>query len=144
MGYGTRFYGYQIWKPVNSEARNAVLEQMQINNRFENQPMPDNYKLVSEEIIDVYENSSLMRGTPGYGTTIWDMARNYREFKGKEAFEMGDVICIFHTNEDRRYGSCFLTVGSYFYGWDEKENHLLRDNEKVQQAWATATKTNLY
>ena len=81
----------------------------------------------------------------GFSLTIWDMAKNYRRFKGEENFEMGDVIAIYHTNEEgRKYAACFLTVGQYFYGWSKDENHLLRDYEPVQKAWAKATGTELY
>ena len=141
-----KLYGYQIWKPETEYVRKALLQQMEINNRFINQPLPEqNYKMVSEEILDVAENYKLVEGHPGYGTTIWDMAKNYRKFKGEENFEIGDVLVIYHTNEEgRKYGACFLTIGKYFYGWEKDENNLLRDYEPVQNAWAKASGAELY
>lgn len=139
-------YGYQIWKPTDEFVRAALLKQMEINNVHINQPLPDgNYKMISEEILDLEEHYELGKYTAGFSLTIWDMAKNYRNFKGEENFEMGDVIVIYHTNEEgRKYAACFLVVGQYFYGWNKDENHLLRDYEPVQKAWAKATGTELY
>ena len=141
-----KLYGYQIWKPTDEYVRAALLQQMEINNRFINQPLPEhNYKMVEEEILDVAEHYELMKGCPGYGTTIWDMAKNYRNFKGEENFEMGDVLVIYHTNEEgKKYAACFLTIGRYFYGWNKKEIKLLEDNETVREAWAKAAGVELY
>ena len=141
-----RKYGYQIWKPTDEFVRAALLKQMEINNCHINQPLPDrNYKMVSEEVLDIDEHYELGTYAAGFSLTIWDMAKNYRKFKGEENFEMGDVIAIYHTNEEgKKYAACFLTVGQYFYGWDKNENKLLRDYQPVQEAWAKAAKVDLY
>lgn len=138
-------FGYQIWKPVNNEAREAILKQMQVNHIFEKQPMADNYKMVSEEILNIRENYELSEHTAGFGLTIWDMAKNYRKFKGEENFELGDVIVIYHTyKEGKKTSPCFLTVGRHFYGWDKDANDLLRDYEPVQESWLAASRTSAY
>ena len=141
-----KLYGYQIWKPMDEYVRKALLQQMEINNCHINQPLAEgNYKMVSEEVLDTNEHYELLAGCPGYGTTIWDMAKNYRKFKGEENFEIGDVLVIYDTNEEgRKYAACFLTIGKYFYGWDRSENNLLRDYEPVQQSWAKASGAELY
>lgn len=136
--------GYQLWKATNATAREAILCQMELNNHFLNQPMAENYTLYSEEILDTDEHYCLTESAPGYHASIWDMAKNYRKFKGEDLFELGDVLCIYHFDDERKYASTFLTIGHYFYGWDKNENHLLRDYEPVQQSWLKATKTEAY
>lgn len=138
-------FGYQIWKPETQYVRAALLKQMEINNTNINQPLAErNYKMISEEILDLEEHPELGKYTAGFSLTIWDMARNYKNFKGEENFEMGDVIVIYHTNEEgRKYAPCFLVVGNYFYGWSKDEFHLLRDYQPVQESWAKASGTEL-
>ena len=91
------------------------------------------------------EHPELGKYTSGFSLTIWDMAKNYKNFKGTENFEMGDVIVIYHINEQgRKYAPCFLVVGQYFYGWSKDEFHLLRDYQPVQESWSKASGTELY
>ena len=137
-----RKYGYQIWKPETEYVRKALIQQMEINNVNINQPLAEgNYKMVSEEILDADEHYQLLEGSAGFSTTIWDMAKNYRKFKGEENFELGDVLVIYHYDGERKYAACFLTIGQYFYGWTKNENKLLRDYEPVQQSWLKASGT---
>ena len=139
-------YGYQIWKPETKYVREALLKQMEINNVNIKQPLAErNYKMISEEVLDLEEHYELGKYTAGFSLTIWDMAKNYKNFKGKENFEIGDVIVIYHTNEEgRKYAPCFLVVGNYFYGWSEDEFQLLRDYQPVQESWVKASGTELY
>lgn len=139
-------YGYQIWKPETQYVRAALLQQMEINNVNINQPLPErNYKMISEEVLDLEEHPELGKYTSGFSLTIWDMAKNYKNFKGTENFEMGDVIVIYHINEQgRKYAPCFLVVGQYFYGWSKDEFHLLRDYQPVQESWSKASGAELY
>lgn len=135
---GEKYFGYQIWKP-KSFMRKGIKEQMQINNRFISQPLAENYELVSDEILDTSKHYELKKGTPGFSTTIWDMAENYKNFKKDFNFEIGDAIVIYHTFIDgkKSYPS-ILIVGHYLYGWKKDGFDFLRDFEPVQESWKKA------
>lgn len=140
-----KLFGYQIWKPETEFIRAALLKQMEINNVHINQPLAQgNYKLFSEEVLDIDEHYELGDYPAGFSLSIWDVVKNYRKFKGEENFEMGDVIVIYQMIDGKKRAASFLTIGHYFYGWNKDENHLLRDYEPVQESWLKASGTEKY